>query len=600
MHYLHKNLLCLTLLASYDNITHAAQPLDLIYRKNHNRIQATDQTRPNILILLVDEWRKDPVYESDKLRAWNDANLKTATFLRENGVNFDNHYCGTTACNPSRATIFTGHYPTFHGVSQTTGAAKVATDPLMYWLSPYTVPTMGNYFTSGLYHTHYIGKWHVADINLYNPGTHDFILSYDPDTGVPDEELIKLYKNANQLAPFGFGNRWVGPEPEGNGPHESGASAAIGTTGRDVFFADETIHLLNELNTVQGVSTEPWLMVCAFTNPHDICLYGAFSKDDPKYDFTVDESLPYIYPAPTFLEDLSENNKPIAQSSYKEEYNKVFVPAEDDHLYRQLYKTLQRKVDDEMGRVLTTLQNTKFINNTIVIFTSDHGSLVGAHGLFQKFFNCYQETVHLPLIFYSPTLLPAGVHYDILTNHVDLLPTLCGLASIDYDTLTTQFQHTFTNAQLPVGRDLSDIVLGKVSDEDIQDMKEPILFLTRDQTFTGANMIGLMGDEFDYVTQPAFINAVIEEVDGVIWKLTQYYQDDSFSTPLSCSCSTPISTPEVPIIEYEMYNLATDRYEMNNLAYDEDYADMFNYLLASLDSQMNEKALSPSTYVSAY
>ena len=155
----------------------------------------------------------------------------------------------------------------------------------------------------------------------------------------------------------------------------------------------------------------------------------------------------------------------------KEEYNKVFVPAEDDHLYRQLYKTLQRKVDDEMGRILATLERTKFAKNTIVIFTSDHGSLVGAHGLYQKFFNAYQETTHLPLIFYAPSLLPSGIHYDILTSHVDLLPTICGLAGIDTDALLDQFQNTCTNAQPLVGRDLSSIIFQRPSDDVIQDMK---------------------------------------------------------------------------------------------------------------------------------
>ena len=128
-------------------------------------------------------------------------------------------------------------------------------------------------------------------------------------------------------------------------------------------------------------------------------------------------------------------------------------------------------------------------------------------------------------------------------------------------------------------------------------MKEPILFLTRDQTFTGANMIGLTGQEFNYVTQPAFIDAVIQEIiDGFIWKLTRYFQDDSFATPLACSCSEPVEPATNPAVQYEMYNLATDPYEQHNLAYDEDYAQEFDYLLNLLNEQMAAKALTPNQY----
>ena len=109
-------------------------------------------------------------------------------------------------------------------------------------------------------------------------------------------------------------------------------------------------------------------------------------------------------------------------------------------------------------------------------------------------------------------------------------------------------------------------------------------------------MIGLTGQEFNYVTQPAFIDTVIEEIiDGFIWKLTRYFQDDSFATPLACSCSKPVE-PAEPAVQYEMYNLATDPYEQHNLAYDENYAEECNYLLNLLNEQMAAKALTPNQY----
>lgn len=557
-----------------------------ISRRISNRYQSAYQKTPNILFIMVDEYRNPVVYEDEELRQWQRDNLKTMTFLQDNGVSFNNHYCGSVACNPSRATLFTGQYPSLHGVSQTTGAAKIESDPTMYWLGLQTVPTMGNLFQAGNYDTYYIGKWHVSRHSVLYPGTQDALLSFDELTGVRIPFLENIYKVANVLAPYGFGNGWVGPEPDGNLAHQSGASAAIGVSGRDVFFADEAVELLHELDS-KAPSAQPWLIVCSFDNPHDICLYGDVAQYYPFFKFEIDESLPTVPPAPTANEDLS--TKPIAQASYKEQYPNVFQPTTDTETLRKLYYTLQRKVDDEAGRVLAALQETRFYNNTIVIYSSDHGSLVGAHGLQQKWMGMYEEAVHIPLVFYSPTLLPHGISYDLLTTHVDVLPTFCGLAGIDYKSVINELSKTFTHSKDLVGKDLSSLILGTASIAEINALKEPVLFQTFDQVFTGAISEGPLGTEFTYIAQPTSVEAVITEINGQIWKLAQYFEDNEIAEKLACSCSTPV-TPADPAIEYEMYNLADDPYEERNLANPMYATDetiiMQNYLINLLEEQL--------------
>lgn len=567
------------------------------YRKASQRCHSA-QKRPNILFLLVDELRKPVVYENEDLQRWSQENLTTMTFLQENGVNFDAHYCGSTACVPSRATLFTGQYPTLHGVSQTDGAAKPASDPTMFWLSPYTVPTTGNIFTAGNYSTYYIGKWHISKDDLYVPGTQEPVLSYNQTTGIPDPNLENCYRSANMLAPYGFSNGWIGPEPHGADPHQSGGSAAIGTSGRDVFFADETIALIHQLDVQGSSNTQPWFIVCSFVNPHDIALYGDLTKNFPTFNFTVDPTLPPIPPAPTANEDLS--TKPLAQQSYQEQYQNAFQPTTDTETYRQLYYTLQKKADTQMGRVLAALQNSRFANNTIVVFTSDHGDLLGAHGNFQKWFNIYEESIHVPMIFYSPTLLPQGTHIDLLTSHVDVLPTLCGLASIDPDPITSAFQASYTNSRTLVGRDLSSVVLGTASPAEIEAFQEPILFISYDQIFTGAYTENPVGTPYSYVIQPAFIDATLTVIDGQTWKFAMYFENQEFAeAPLSCTCSTPIEPPQPPaVIQYEMYNLTNDPLETQNLA-DPQFATPYTRMIQAqlvviLQQQMNQKALQPS------
>ncbi|CCF16021.1 arylsulfatase A domain protein [Brevibacillus laterosporus GI-9] len=94
----------------------------------------------------MDEERYPPVYEQEELRKWRRTNLITQELLKANGMEFHRHYIGSAACCPSRATLFTGQYPSLHGVSQTVGVAKEAFDSDMFWLNRNTVPTMGNYF----------------------------------------------------------------------------------------------------------------------------------------------------------------------------------------------------------------------------------------------------------------------------------------------------------------------------------------------------------------------------------------------------------------------------------------------------------------------
>ena len=90
---------------------------------------AEPTTRPNILLFLVDEQRYPVAYENGELREFRREHLRLQETLRATGIEWHRHYAASTACAPSRASLFTGHYPSLHGVSQTDGAAKLAASP---------------------------------------------------------------------------------------------------------------------------------------------------------------------------------------------------------------------------------------------------------------------------------------------------------------------------------------------------------------------------------------------------------------------------------------------------------------------------------------
>ena len=124
--------------------------------------ETTATTRPDVIVIMTDEERAIPPYESDELLTWRRDTLAGRRWFDDNAVTFARHYTGSLACVPSRPTLFTGQYPDVHGVTQTDGLGKSADDSRLRWLREGEVPTLGNWFRAAGYDTHYDGKWHIS------------------------------------------------------------------------------------------------------------------------------------------------------------------------------------------------------------------------------------------------------------------------------------------------------------------------------------------------------------------------------------------------------------------------------------------------------
>ncbi|MHB1909874.1 MAG: sulfatase-like hydrolase/transferase [Nitrososphaerales archaeon] len=510
----------------------------------------------NLLFITVDELRYAPLYENEELREWKRKNLKAMTFLAKHGANFLQHYIGSCACAPSRATIHTGQLPSLHGVSQTDGCAKNSNDPDLWWVDEAsTVPTWAN-FLEDTHRVYYKGKWHVSDASIHVPGTNNPVNSYDA-LGFPDPKTTEIYLKGDRLSKYGF-KGWVGPEPHGSSSRNTGASASIGLSGRDVVYASEVIELLQRLDN--DPDETPWAMVCSFVNPHDQAVYGEVTKNFPQFNWDVDPTLPYIPPCPTAKEDLS--TKPDCQQSYKEIYQTAFQPTEDTLEYRQLYYTLQKKVDDQMSRVLKALGKTRFSRDTYVIFTSDHGDYLFAHGLVQKWYTAYQEAIHVPLAILGPGVKSGD--RDFLTSHLDLVPTLLELLGVDVEAKTKQLQSRFLDIRPFVGRSLVPLLRHR----SCRIPELPQYFMTDDNVTSGLNQINQNGIQYPAVIQPNSVETVLVRENGIFWKYSRYFCNPQFFYPPRQGAPTLEDVHEALKIpaQYEMYDLTNDPYEERNLA----------------------------------
>ena len=270
-------------------------------------------TLPNVLVIMTDEERYPPPYESAELQEFRRTQMPARDRIRNEGVELHRHYAGSTACVPSRATLFTGQYPSLHGVSQTSGVAKHSNDPGMRWLDPDMVPTLGDWFRAAGYQSHYRGKWHVSHADLETPGTDEGLMASDDD-GAPIWKAIEAYRAADRLNGYGFAG-WIGREPHGAAKSDSG-------TVRDNVFAEQVIDLFGELS--QQARTAPWLAVASFVNPHDIAfaggLYELLLGSEP-----TDGTVPAIAEAPSQGDSFA--GRPACQERFKRLWPQLIAAA---------------------------------------------------------------------------------------------------------------------------------------------------------------------------------------------------------------------------------------------------------------------------------
>jgi arylsulfatase A-like enzyme len=584
--------------------------------------------RPNFLIVMMDEQRHAPEYESAALKAWRLANLPTQSRLRRNGFEFTNHHIMSVACQPSRASVYTGQYPSLHGVAQTSGAAKSAIEEDLLWLDPTTVPTLGWWFRAAGYDTYWKGKWHISDADLYQPGTHNPLPSYT-DTGKRDYELENIYIESERLARYGF-EGFVGPEPHGSNPLNSGSSGP-GGRGRDEAYAQMSVEQLKKLRE----SENPWLMVASFVNPHDITLWGSLTlaagASGSGGFYLAQQLIGSNVPQDLFTdayrqsanEDLS--TKPTAQGSFVDQYPKVFQPLRNGLEYHRFYYQLQKEVDQHIGTVVDALaEDRKNYRDTIVIYLSDHGEMLGSHGgMFQKWHNAYDEILKVPFIFHNPTLFNRAQESEILTSHADLIPTMLGLAGLDEAVLARELRSTHTQVRRLVGRDLSGVLLGEEPDAKFN--SDPVYFMSDDQPSKGDNPVSLLGQSYQPVQQPNCVETVVTYLPTgpagtkERWKFTRYWDNpqtwttpgvqdvqtfvpglvnqpgDRVATTTVKAASPTAGQIAPPPDQFELYNVTIDPTEMTNLYANTAFTATLKIMQALLQAERVAKRLDPVT-----
>lgn len=568
----------------------------------------TSGDRPDIVIVMTDEERAAPPYETESISSWRDQTLTGRKWFDDNGISFIRHYTGSLACVPSRPTMFTGHYPDLHGVTQTDGLGKAADDSRLRWLRRGEVPTLGNWFRAAGYDTHYDGKWHISHADLIDPATGRPLATNDDD-GVIDAAAVRRYLEADPLAAYGFSG-WVGPEPHG---------AALANAGirRDPLIADRVVAWLEDRyarrRAGDAAALRPFLLVASFVNPHDIVLFPGWVRRNPVEPSPLDP--PHVPPAPTADEDLA--TKPAAQIAFRESYYSGYGPARviertyrrNAQQYRDLYYRLHAEVDtpiDRVRRAVTEGGSADGPDDTVLVRTADHGDLLGAHGgLHQKWFNLYDEATRVPFVIARVGSHPTPARsVSAPTSHVDLVPTLLSAAGVDVDAVAATLAETFSEVHPLPGRDLMPVVEGAPADD-----TRVVYLMTRDNVLEGDTGASGAARALKLTANPpaplriripahtaANFEGLVGRVDddaaaggaGHLWKLVRTFDDPGTWTEpgvrhlAADGMGGPMFRSDPLDDQWELYDLTADPVEAHNRWTDPDLHELRAHLRAQL------------------
>lgn len=396
---------------------------------------AAPRDTPNVLLLLTDQERAD-LTDPDGLPA----ETPTIDDIARGGVRFDRAYTPTSICSSARASLLTGLFPHNHGLlNNVHGADAIRTD-----LAP-DLPTLGELLREAGYTNTYVGKWHVG--RTMEPGDFGFEYFGGSDSH-HDEHLDTDFRTYRQELGV---DRDTGiadaiTKDRGEGTPLAGRDPGPVEASRPYFIAERTIQCLEAAARRDG----PFFHRTDFLGPHH-----PYVIPDPYASMYTPTDLD---PWPSYAETF--DGKPQVHENYTA-YRGV-DEFEWDRWAELLakYMGFMTLIDEQIGRILSALDDLGLRDNTLVVHTSDHGDFVGSHRQFNKGPLMYEDTYRIPLIASGPGIDGNGRTCEAFVSLADLMPTFLelgdaaipdGLDGRSFHTLLTNSGDHSTPRADPIG-----------------------------------------------------------------------------------------------------------------------------------------------------
>ena len=340
--------------------------------------------RPNIVMVLVDDMRWDD------MRVAGHPFIETPNMdrLAREGARFTNAFAITPLCSPSRATFLTGQYPHINGVADNTARPS------------HNLPVFPLELQHAGYRTGFFGKWHMGNDDSPRPGF----------------------------------DHWVAMPGQGEAIDPS-----LNVDGQRVHAKGYTTDLLTDYveRFMDGPSDRPFLVYLAHKAIHP----NVIQRDDGSLvpmpgqpgGFVAADRHRGRYAGRTMPRRANAFKPPLGKPALLRQIDDLpplgpKTATSDGEIRGRLEMLLG--VDDSLGRILAALERKGVLNDTIVVFTSDHGYFYGEHGLNEERRLAYEEAIRIPLVIRYPRLTMAGSTPPEIALSLDIAPTLLEVAGL--------------------------------------------------------------------------------------------------------------------------------------------------------------------------
>jgi arylsulfatase A-like enzyme len=466
--------------------------------------------------------------------------------LAKQGTTFVNHRISSCVCTSSRSVLYTGQH-----IQQT----RMFDNTNFPWMGSMSteIPTLGDMLRDAGYYTAYKGKWHLTK-------EFETVNKLGTPTKIFTEEM-EAYGFSDY---FGVGD--IIAHTRGGYLHD-GIIAGMG------------VSWLRGKGRELAAEGKPWFLAVNLVNPHDVMFYDTdapgtvvqgqrgithVARDpvDPLYAKQWEFRLPASH-----TQALDAPGRPSAHRDFLRSHDALVgpIPNEEARWRRRhnYYLNCLRDVDRNIATVLAELDASGLADKTIVILTSDHGDMDGAHQLHAKGAVSYREQNNVPLIIAHPAYA-GGKQCRAVTSHVDIAPTLVALTGVAAD------KRAGIVKGLP-GKDLSGLLAAP---------ERADLTAVRDGALFNYNMFAYLDGDFlnkavAYMQQGGKPNelksagirpdmmkrgAVRSMFDGH-YQFTRYFSPKQHNRPTTLEDLYRVN-------DVELFDLQADPYEMNNLAMD--------------------------------
>ncbi|VGO17423.1 Arylsulfatase [Pontiella desulfatans] len=356
--------------------------------------------QPNLLVIHTDEhsFRTLGCYRElmseDQAFVWGKGNCVETPHIdriADEGAICDRYYCSSPVCTPSRASLITGLHP------QATGAPKNGLHLRQ------DIPTFATILRDQGYATSYVGKWH-----LEGNGKYLFDLKYN--AGFDDNRFMMdgghapfFHVRDGKIVKGGLGDKSVSKLPQEEVVHMTD------------FFTDRTLEIL------ERDKGKPFCHMLSIPDPHT----PDYAR--PPYHTLFDHM--DLQPPKTMAPEYTAVKPAWASKSSKDDHNEA---ADFDAAALRQYFGMVKHIDDSVGRILKFLDDNGLAENTIVVFTADHGDMFFEHNRRNKGVP-YEASAKIPFVIRWPKKIKAGKIIRKAYTNVDFAPTTLALMNVKTD-----------------------------------------------------------------------------------------------------------------------------------------------------------------------